>query len=217
MPDTAGVGTSTIQKNINLQVSVSNLAGETVTRDGLQSVGNGKVSDGDNAFSFGTGTARVTLDERQILQASSYTASASGAYGTGGAVVTGTPTFDRPASVTVDERFGITANATSFDYATGNFTSYNVVLDGSGSAGTAAAVVSASGSNVAAFAATGMAAGSSVSITFNYNELKYLTTAAAAVPPKSTAVSHSKAAPRVSSRRLRSTTSAPRPGSPRTR
>ncbi len=180
VPDTAGVGTSTIQKNINLQVSVSNLAGETVTRDGLQSVGNGKVSDGDNAFSFGTGTARVTLDERQILQASSYTASASGAYGTGGAVVTGTPTFDRPASVTVDERFGITANATSFDYATGNFTSYNVVLDGSGSAGTAAAVVSASGTNVAAFAATGMAAGSSVSITFNYNELKYLTTAAAA-------------------------------------
>jgi len=180
VPDTAGVGTSTIQKNINLQVSVANTAGEKVTRDGLQSVGNGKVSDGDNAFSFGTGTARVTIDERQILQASTYTAAASGAYGTGGAVVTGSPTLDRAGSVTVDETFELTATATSFDYATGNFTSYNVVLNGSGSAGTDTVAVSASGTNAVHFAASGMAAGTSIGVTFNYNELKFITTAAAA-------------------------------------
>jgi flagellin len=180
VPDTAGVGTSTIQKNINLQVSVENSAGEKVTRDGLQSVGNGKVSDGDNAFSFGSGTARVTIDERQILQASTYTAAASGAYGTGGAVVTGSPTFDQPGSVTVDEQFTLKATASSFDYATGNFTSYAVQLDGSGSAGTATATVSAGGTNAVTFGPTGQANGSSVGVTFNYNELKYITTASAA-------------------------------------
>src|ERR1700742_3959741 len=49
VPDTAGVGTSTIQKNVNLQVSVTNSSGETITRDGLQSVGNAKVANGENA------------------------------------------------------------------------------------------------------------------------------------------------------------------------
>jgi flagellin-like hook-associated protein FlgL len=180
VPDTAGVGTSTIQKNINLQVSVSNSAGEKVTRDGLQSVGSGKVSDGENAFSFGSGTARVTLDERQILQASTYTAAASGAYGTGGAAVTGTPTLQSPGSVTVDESFTLTATANSFNYATGNFDSYSVSLDGNGSAGLTTKVVSAANASGVTFGPGGSINGSSVSIAFNYNELKYIATAAAA-------------------------------------
>lgn len=180
VPDTSGVGTSVIQKNINLQVSVENSAGEKVTRDGLQSVGNGKVSNGENSFSFGSGTARVTLDERQILQASTYTAAASGAYGTGGAVVTGTPTLDQASSVTVDEKFTLTANATSFNYGTGNFDSYSVSLDGSGSAGVNTAVVSVGNAGGVGFSSGGSANGSSVQIAFNYNELKYITTAAAA-------------------------------------
>ena len=58
VPDTAGVGTSTIQKNIDLQVTATNSAGESVTRDGLQSVGNGKVSNGENSFSFSSGRSR---------------------------------------------------------------------------------------------------------------------------------------------------------------
>ena len=180
VPDTAGVGTSTIQKNINLQVSVSNSAGEKVTRDGLQSVGNGKVSDGDNAFSFGSGTARVTLDERQILQASTYTAAASGSYGTGGGAITGTPTLETVANVTIDEKFLVTANATSFNYATGNFDQFSVSVDGSGSAGLTTQTVSTGNAGNVTFGPGGSGNGSSVNIAFNYNELKYIANAAAA-------------------------------------
>jgi flagellin-like hook-associated protein FlgL len=180
VPDTAGVGTSTIQKNINLQVSVENSAGEKVTRDGLQSVGNGKVSDGENSFSFGSGTARVTLDERQILQASTYSSAASGSYGTGAGAVTGTPTLQAAGSVTVDETFTLTANANSFNYATGNFDSYSVSLDGAGSAGLTTKVVSAANASAVTFGPGGSINGSSIAIAFNYNELKYLATATAA-------------------------------------
>jgi flagellin-like hook-associated protein FlgL len=180
VPDTAGVGTSVIQKNINLQVSVENSAGEKVTRDGLQSVGNGKVSDGENSFSFGSGTARVTLDERQILQASTYTAAASGSYGTGGAAITGTPTLQAAGSVTVDETFAVTANATSFNYATGNFDKFSVSVDGSGSAGLTTQTVSTGNAGNVTFGPGGSGNGSSVNIAFNYNELKYIATAAAA-------------------------------------
>ena len=180
VPDTAGVGTSVIQKNINLQVSVENSAGEKVTRDGLQSVGNGKVSDGENAFSFGSGTARVTLDERQILQASTYTAAATGSYGTGGAAITGTPTLQTVANVSVDESFTVTAQASSFNYATGNFDSFSVSIDGNGSAGLTTQVVSAGNAGDVTFGTGGSINGSSVNIAFNYNELKYIATAAAA-------------------------------------
>ena len=81
--DTAGVGTSVIEKNVNLQVVATNENGEAVTRDGLSALGSGKVANGENAFAFDSGTARITLDERQILGASSYTEAVSSAYGTG--------------------------------------------------------------------------------------------------------------------------------------
>jgi flagellin-like hook-associated protein FlgL len=181
VPDTAGVGTSTIQKNINLQVAVTNSAGETVTRDGLQSVGNGKVSNGENAFSFSTGTARVTLDERQILKASNYTAAASTGFGTGASAIVGTPTIDSGTSV--DETYTLTASATaaSFNYTTGNFDTYKVALDGSGSAGVGAAVtVSAGNANSVAFNAAGGINTASFVLDLNYDQLKYLTTASAA-------------------------------------
>jgi flagellin-like hook-associated protein FlgL len=180
VPDTSGVGTSTIQKNINLQVAVSNSAGETVTRDGLQSVGNGKVSDGENAFSFGSGTARVTLDERQILQASTYTAAAGTSYGTGAAAITGAPTLDAPGSVKVDETFNVTATGTSFNYQTNNFDTYSVTVDGSGSAGSDTKTVSTGTTGTVKFSTSGSANGSSIGLDFNYNELKYIATAAAA-------------------------------------
>ncbi|HVM85184.1 MAG TPA: flagellin [Candidatus Binatia bacterium] len=183
VPDTAGVGTSTIQKNINLQVSVTNAAGETITRDGLQSVGNGKVSDGQNAFSFDTGTARVTLDERQILRASSYTASASTGIGTGAAVIVGTPTIQTTSKVSVDETYNLTATAAgvSFNYATGNFDSYAVTLDGAGSAGTPTTVtIGATSASSVVFSVVAGLNSSSFTLNLNYNELKYITTASAA-------------------------------------
>ncbi|HVO04052.1 MAG TPA: flagellin [Candidatus Cybelea sp.] len=180
-PDTAGVGTSTIQKNINLQIAVTNTSGETVTRDGLQSVGNGKVADGENAFSFGSGTARVTVDERSILKASSYTQSASTGFGTGGAAIVGTPTIGSASGVSVDETYTLKAIAAdSFNYATGNFASYTVTLDGSGSAGAASATVSASNASSVQFAATGAANTSSFLVDLNFSELKYIASATAA-------------------------------------
>jgi flagellin-like hook-associated protein FlgL len=180
VPDTAGVGTSTIQKNINLQVAVTNSAGETVTRDGLQSVGNGKVSDGENAFSFSTGTARVTLDERQILEGSTYTGSASTSYGTGASAITGTPTLQTPANVSVDDSYTVTAAANSFNYTTGNFDSYSVALDGAGKAGNVQASVTIANASAVSFAAGGAANSTAITVGFNYNELKFIATAAAA-------------------------------------
>jgi flagellin-like hook-associated protein FlgL len=183
VPDTAGVGTSTIQKNINLQVSVTNSAGETVTRDGLQSVGNGKVSEGQNAFSFSSGTARVTIDERQILRASSYTASASTGIGTGASVFNGAPVIQTASGVSVDETYKLTANAAgvSFNYNTGNFDSYAVTLDGAGSAGTpTTATIGPSSASSVVFSDVAGLNSSSFTLNLNYNELKYITTASAA-------------------------------------
>jgi flagellin-like hook-associated protein FlgL len=180
VPDTAGVGTSTIQKNVNLQVAVTNSQGQTITRDGLQSVGNGKVSDGENAFSFDTGTARVTLDERQILQASGYSSAVSTSYGTGSDAIVGAPTLASPTLVSVDESFNVTANATSFNYATQQFDGYSVSIDGSGSAGVNTQFVSAGNASNVSFGVTGSINSSAINVAFNFNELKYLATAGAA-------------------------------------
>jgi flagellin-like hook-associated protein FlgL len=181
VPDTAGVGTSTIQKNINLQVAVSSSSGETVTRDGLQSVGNGKVSNGQNAFSFGSGTARVTLDERQILKASTYSSAVSQGYGTGNAVFADTPAVLSGSTLSNDETYTMTANAAgSFDYTTGNFIGYSVQISGSGSAGVTGTVVSSgNASSVNTSAGIGQN-GAVFTLDLNYDELKYITTATAA-------------------------------------
>lgn len=64
-------GTSTIEKNVNIEVSVTNLSGEVVTRDGTNERGAEKLSTGENAFAFDTGTVRLTVDENTIRQASS--------------------------------------------------------------------------------------------------------------------------------------------------
>jgi flagellin-like hook-associated protein FlgL len=178
VPDTAGVGTSTIQKNINLQVSVASSTGETVTRDGLQSVGNGKVSNGQNAFSFGTGTARVTLDERQILKASTYSSATSQGYGTGNAAFADSPTAIS-GTISVDETYTMTATATSFNYTTGNFGDYQVVTSGSGSAGTTAISVTAANASSINTGAVGIN-NANFKLNLNYDELKYITTAAEA-------------------------------------
>ena len=73
----AGVGVSTIEKKVDLQVSVSNLAGTIVTRDGMSARGEGKLSDGENAFAFNTGTVRFSVDEEKIKQAASANSAAN--------------------------------------------------------------------------------------------------------------------------------------------
>jgi len=72
-----GNGVSTIEKKVDIQVSVTNLAGNTVTRDGMAARGEGKLSDGDNAFAFDSGTVRFKVDEEKIKQAASANSAAN--------------------------------------------------------------------------------------------------------------------------------------------
>jgi flagellin-like hook-associated protein FlgL len=64
-----GNGISTIEKKVDIQVSVSSLSGETVTRDGMAARGEGKLAGGEQSFAFDTGTVRVNVDEKEIKKA----------------------------------------------------------------------------------------------------------------------------------------------------
>ncbi|HEY1384063.1 MAG TPA: flagellin [Dongiaceae bacterium] len=168
--DTAGVGTSVIEKNVNLQVVATNQNGETVTRDGLAALGSGKVANGENAFAFDSGTARITIDERQILGASAYSANVSSAYGTGA------PAFTSVAfsgTVSVDETLSLTAVGSSFNYTTNNFDVFSISAGG---------VTSAVSGDASSFTLTGAGANSGATYTvgLNANELKLVATATAA-------------------------------------
>jgi len=67
----AGDTTSVVQKNVNVQISVTDVAGETITRSGTNTRGDGKLSSGENAFAFDTGTVRVTVSAATVRQAAS--------------------------------------------------------------------------------------------------------------------------------------------------
>ena len=173
VPDTAGVGTSVIEKNVNLQVTVENENGETVTRDGLSALGTGKVSNGENAFAFDSGTARFTIDERQILGASKYSAAASSAYGTGSGAFT-TISLTSAAGVNADTKVTLTASATTYDYVSNTFSSFSVKATASN--GTTATVTNASTGTIT-FSGVGSAG---FTATLNPLELKYLAVAGSA-------------------------------------
>lgn len=177
-PDTAGVGTSTIEKLVNLQVKATNGAGETVTRDGLNPLGQGKTANGENAFAFSTGTARVTVDERQILLSSTYTQSVSSPYGVGAAAITGTPTAQ--SAVTHDESYSLNAGGSAYNYATNNFDSFSVSLSGEGATGATVIVSAGNASNVTAVGGATTNTAVSINLALNLNELKHVATAAAA-------------------------------------
>jgi flagellin-like hook-associated protein FlgL len=174
--DTAGVGTSVIEKNVNLQAVAENQNGETVTRDGLSALGSGKVSNGENAFAFDSGTARITIDERQILGASAYTAGVSSAYGTGA------PAFTSVAiaggTVSVDETIALTSTGQSFNYVTNTFDSYTVVGTGANGTGITAAV--SGGATTFTLSNVGINSTADYDIGVNTNELKLLSTAGSA-------------------------------------
>lgn len=180
VPDTAGVGTSVIEKNVDLQLIVTNENGEIVTRDGLNLLGQGKLSNGENAFAFDSGTARLTVDERQLLQSSKYSAAVGTAYGTGSNAIS-TINIGSAATLSANYTASIGVTGTSFDYQTNNFAAFTVSLHTDGGAGSATVVVSVSANqtsveNVFAAAVSGAAA----SIAFNYSELKFTASAAQA-------------------------------------
>jgi len=182
VPDTAGVGESSIEKNVNLRVAVTNGDGEMIVRDGENDLGLVKLANGENAFAFGSGTARVSVDQRQILRASSFVDVASAAFGAGaqalGKVTAGT--------IAADETYTLQATAVEadFDYTTGRFNTYTVAA--TGSSGNAITVNGAATYAVTTInAATAVAVANATNtnsnnLSFNYSAMNMVTTAAAA-------------------------------------
>ncbi|NYZ11621.1 flagellin [Azospirillum sp. RWY-5-1] len=73
----AGSGVSTIEKMVDIEIEVTNLTGTSVTRDGMNKRGEGKLTDGENAFAFDTGTVRFKVDQESIKAAASTSAAAN--------------------------------------------------------------------------------------------------------------------------------------------
>jgi len=68
---TSGNGTSTVEKNVDLTVAATNLNGVTIERSAANSRGSGKLSDGENALAFESGTVRFEVDSATLKQAAS--------------------------------------------------------------------------------------------------------------------------------------------------
>ncbi|HET6159655.1 MAG TPA: flagellin [Dongiaceae bacterium] len=138
VPDTAGVGTSVIEKNVNIEVAATNLngIGQRIERSALNLSGQQKLDGGENSFAFDSGTPRLTVDERTILQAAAYSATIGSAYGRASDAIVGTPTIPTtPAASTGianDFTYSLLASATAadFDFVTGTFASYAATLIG---------------------------------------------------------------------------------------
>jgi len=180
VPDTVGVGTSVIEKNVNLQIVATNSNGETITRDGLNLLGQGKVANGENSFAFDSGSARITVDQRQILQASKYSDAIGSSYGTGAALIVGTPD-NNGGAISAAETYTLTAAASSFNYTTNQFQNYSVTLTGAGATTSSTVVVSTGNAGNVSFASgVGLASSAQFNLNLNFGDLKYITTAAAA-------------------------------------
>lgn len=146
VPDTAGVGTSVIEKNVNIAVAVTNLngIGQRIERSALNQLGQQKLADGENAWAFDSGTPRMTVDERTILQAAAYSATVGTSYGRASEAIVGTPII-ATSGIVNDFTYSLTASATAadFNFVTGTFASYAASLVGP--AGAVTTTVSASG------------------------------------------------------------------------
>jgi flagellin-like hook-associated protein FlgL len=74
---TGGNGTSTIEKNVDLTVTATNLTGVSVSRSAANDRGAGKLTAGENSLSFDTGTVRFNVDDRILRSAASASAFAN--------------------------------------------------------------------------------------------------------------------------------------------
>jgi flagellin-like hook-associated protein FlgL len=160
VPDTAGVGTSVIEKNVNIAVATTNLngIGQRIERSAMNQSGQQKLANGENAWAFDSGTPRMTIDERTILQASAYTAATGTSYGRGSSAIVGTPSIPTgltSTGIANDFTYSLTASATAadFNFVTGTFGSYTATL--AGPAGNVATTVSANGTYIFTAAADG--------------------------------------------------------------
>ncbi|TWB82900.1 flagellin-like hook-associated protein FlgL [Nitrospirillum amazonense] len=124
---TAGNGTSTIEKNVDVSVTATDLNGVSVTRSGTNERGDSKLSDGENAFSFSTGTVRLNVDASNVRQAASANKAAN--ISTAQTTAAGTSN-DLSVQFNENNSSGITVAATNvttsgqglaIDYAQNNF------------------------------------------------------------------------------------------------
>lgn len=179
VPDTAGVGTSVIEKNVDLQLIVTNQNGEVITRDGLNLLGQSKLANGENAFAFDSGTARVSVDERALLQSSKYDAKVGLAYGTGATAISEIKVAS-VSTVSANTTVSFAVVGTSFDYETGNFTQFNITATDTES-GTSVSLAFSVGQTSREFAFAGLISGDAeASVAFNVSELKFVASAASA-------------------------------------
>ena len=72
-----GNGISVIEKKVDLQIQVTNSNGAQVTRDAMNDRGDGKLSGGEQSFTFDSGTVRLAVDATTIKQAASNNCSAN--------------------------------------------------------------------------------------------------------------------------------------------
>ncbi|MFV3129459.1 flagellin [Niveispirillum sp. KHB5.9] len=74
---TSANGASTIEKNVDITLSATNLNGVTVERSGNNARGAGKLADGENSLNFDSGTVRVTVDSQTVKATASANSSAN--------------------------------------------------------------------------------------------------------------------------------------------
>lgn len=131
--DTNGLGTSVIEKLVDLGVNVSNFngVGQTITRSADNLLGQQKLADGENSWNFDTGTPRLTIDEKTLLQSSAYSATIGESYGRAASAIVGTPVISA-TGISNDFTYNITAaaNPANFNFTTGQFNVYTVTATG---------------------------------------------------------------------------------------
>ncbi|WP_374652628.1 flagellin [Dongia sp.] len=133
VPDTNGLGTSTIEKLVDLGVSVSNFngVGQEITRSANNLLGQQKLADGENSWNFDTGTPRLTIDERTIMQSAAYSAAIGESYGRAASGIVGTPSI-ATTGISNDFTYTFAASAApgNFNFTTGHFDTYAVAATG---------------------------------------------------------------------------------------
>nr|WP_298683945.1 flagellin [uncultured Dongia sp.] len=131
--DTNGLGTSVIEKLVDLGVNVANFngVGQTITRSAGNLLGQQKLADGENSWNFDTGTPRLTIDEHTILQSSAYSAATGESYGRAASGIVGTPVVSA-TGISNDFTYNITAAGApgNFNFTTGHFDVYTVTATG---------------------------------------------------------------------------------------
>ncbi len=177
VPDTNGVGTSVIEKFVDIGVGTTNFngVGQRIVRSGTNLLGQQKLSNGENAWSFDTGVPRMTIDERTILQSSAYTATIGTSYGRAASAIVGTPTI-AASGISNDFTYNLTAAASAgdFDFVAGRFNTYTVTAVGP----TSTVAVSVSSDSTFTFSSIADG-GASVDINFLRIGLNGVTSAAA--------------------------------------